>query len=120
MMVRKAVFEKIGKWDERFFLYGEDVDFCYRTKEAGFKIMYLPQFEVLHYKGATIGIRKQSEDISPASKETKKRMRTETTRSMKLFYEKHYKNKYPKCLTSLVIFAIELLGKLRDKGFLLG
>jgi GT2 family glycosyltransferase len=120
MFVRKSVFEKIGELDESFFLYGEDVDFCYRTKEAGFKIMYLPQFEVLHYKGASVGIRKQSEDVSSASKETKKRMRTETTRSMKLFYEKHYKNKYPFWLTSLVFFAIDLLGKIRDKGFLLG
>jgi GT2 family glycosyltransferase len=37
MFTRRSVFEKIGKWDERFFLYGEDVDFCFRVKEADLK-----------------------------------------------------------------------------------
>jgi GT2 family glycosyltransferase len=119
MLVRKEVFDKIGKWDERFFLYGEDVDLCYRTKQAGFKIMYLPQYEVLHYKGATVGIRKSSSDIkseATKSEEHKKKMRKETTAAMRIFYEKHYKKVYPTWLTGLVLFAIELLGKLREHG----
>ncbi|KKS17305.1 MAG: Glycosyl transferase family 2 [candidate division WWE3 bacterium GW2011_GWA1_41_8] len=120
MFIRRVVFDRIGKWDEQFFLYGEDVDFCYRTKEAGFKIMYLPQFSVLHYKGVTVGIRKQTTDISTASQETRKKMKKETTRAMRLFYDKHYKNKYPKWLTGIVLFGIESLSRLREKGFFLG
>jgi GT2 family glycosyltransferase len=62
MFVRPEVHGKIGEWDEDFFLYGEDIDFCYRVKESGFKIMYLGNLQVLHYKGAGIG-RDTSKDI---------------------------------------------------------
>lgn len=64
LFVRRTLFDAIGPWDEDFFLYGEDVDFCYRTKAAGYKIMYLPQFTVTHYKGASVGVRKQSSEIA--------------------------------------------------------
>ena len=62
MMVRPEVHKKIGEWDEDYFLYGEDIDFCYRTKQAGFKIMYMGNIPVLHYKGASVG-RDTSKDI---------------------------------------------------------
>lgn len=114
MMVRRAVFDYVGKWDEDYFVYGEDVDFCYRTKKVGYKIMYLPMFEATHIKGASVGTRKESADVSTATKETKVKMSAETTRAMKLFYEKHYKNVYPKLITFSVLFGIELLGKLRS------
>jgi GT2 family glycosyltransferase len=123
MFVRRKVFEDIGTWDEDFFVYGEDVDFCYRAKSAGWKIMYLPQFEVLHYKGAGVGIRKETKDIKTAastSEENKKRMRLETTKAMKTFYKKHYKDKYPKWLTGFVLFGIESLERLRRRGIGLG
>jgi len=48
MMIKKEVFEKIGFFDERFFLYYEDVDFCLRTKKAGFKVVFIPQAVVYH------------------------------------------------------------------------
>ena len=62
MMVRPEVHKKVGEWDEDYFLYGEDIDFCYRTKQAGFKIMYMGNLPVLHYKGASVG-RDTSKDI---------------------------------------------------------
>lgn len=62
MFVRPEVHQKIGKWDADYFLYGEDIDFCYRVKEAGFKVMYTGDIEVLHYKGASVG-RDTSKDI---------------------------------------------------------
>ena len=62
MVVRPEVHKKVGGWDEDYFLYGEDIDFCYRTKQAGFKIMYLGNIPVLHYKGASVG-RETSKDI---------------------------------------------------------
>jgi len=116
MFIRKEVFASVGKWDEDFFVYGEDVDFCYRVKQAGWKIIYLPQFTVLHYKGATVGIRKETKDIKNAastSPETQKRMRAETTKAMKLFYEKHYTKKYPFLLRKLVYAGIDMLSKIR-------
>jgi GT2 family glycosyltransferase len=113
MFVRQDVFKDIKAFDEDFFVFGEDVDFCYRVKQAGWKIMYLPQFKVLHYKGASIGIRKESADIKTALKETRQKMRMETTRAMRLFYKKHYANKYPKWLTGIVLLGISLLERVR-------
>lgn len=114
MMVKKEVFEKTGLWDEDFFVYGEDVDFCWRTKQAGFKIYYLPQFECLHYKGVGVGIRKESSDVTKADEATKKRMKTESTRAMKLFYTKHMYRKYPWLLNKAVEVGISAMEKIRS------
>ena len=89
MFTRRAVLTKIGGWDEEFFLYGEDVDLCYRVKATGYRIVYLPQFTALHVKGASVGIRKQSSDVTTASPETKFRVTTLSTQAMALFYRKH-------------------------------
>jgi len=48
MLVRREVFERIGLFDEDFFFYGEDVDFCLRARRAGFKLMYVPAAKVWH------------------------------------------------------------------------
>lgn len=51
MVVRKSVVDSVGLLDENFFLYGEDLDWCYRIHQAGWKIMYLPTTQIIHYKG---------------------------------------------------------------------
>jgi len=48
MMIRRGVFEKIGLFDERYFLYFEDADFCLRAKKAGFKIAVEPKSVIVH------------------------------------------------------------------------
>jgi GT2 family glycosyltransferase len=113
LFTRRSLFTRIGKWDEDFFLYGEDVDFCYRAKAAGYKIMYLPQFTVTHYKGASVGIRKQTSDIAQVSTETKLRVTQLTTKAMLLFYQKHLDQHYPWLVNTFVLTAIRLLGALR-------
>lgn len=115
MLLRKSVMQEIGNWDEDFFVYGEDVDYCYRIKQAGWKIMYLPQWQATHYKGVGVGVRRETRDITKASEETKKNMQKQTTHAMKLFYAKHYKDKYPFFITGFVLFGIFLLNKLRGK-----
>ena len=113
LLTRRALFAVVGKWDEDFFLYGEDVDFCYRTKAAGHKIMYLPQFTVIHYKGASVGVRKQTSDIARATPETKLRVTQLSTKAMLLFYQKHLYQHYPWLLNTAVLTAIRLLGIIR-------
>ena len=49
LMVRRKAFEQIGLMDERYFLYFEDVDLCYRMKTAGWKVFYVPQAEAIHH-----------------------------------------------------------------------
>ncbi|MFA6598825.1 MAG: glycosyltransferase [Ignavibacteriaceae bacterium] len=51
MMVRREVFEKIGGLDEQFFMYGEDLDWCYRVQKAGWKVYYVHDTTIIHYKG---------------------------------------------------------------------
>lgn len=53
--VRKDLFEKIGGFDENFFMYFEDVDLGKRIKDAGGKILYAPQYKVLHLGGQSYG-----------------------------------------------------------------
>ena len=55
MLVRRKVFESIGLFDERFFFYFEDVDFCLRAKKYGFKIGVQPQTVINHKLSSSIG-----------------------------------------------------------------
>ncbi len=114
MLVKKEVIEQIGKWDEHYFLYGEDVDFCYRAKQAGWQIMYLPFCTAVHYKGVSVGIRKETQDITSASTETRERIKKTTTDAMKLFYKKHYQGKYPAIVTNFVLAGIDLMRFIRS------
>jgi len=49
MMFRKNLVDKVGFWDERFFLYFEDSDWCRRIRQKGYKIIYLPIAKMVHY-----------------------------------------------------------------------
>jgi len=51
MMIRKDVLEKVGSFDETFFMYGEDVDLSYRIQKAGFKNYYFAGSSIIHFKG---------------------------------------------------------------------
>lgn len=51
MFLRREVLETVGLFDEAFFMYGEDLDWCYRIKRAGWKIYYYPGTQIIHYKG---------------------------------------------------------------------
>ena len=51
MMLRKEVYEKTKGFDPQFFMYGEDLDLCYRTQKEGYKVYYLHTTEIIHYKG---------------------------------------------------------------------
>lgn len=55
MMVSKKVFESIGFFDERYFLYYEDSDFSERAKKAGFKILFVPESILWHNNAASTG-----------------------------------------------------------------
>jgi O-antigen biosynthesis protein len=51
MMMRKEVYQKVGGFDEQFFMYGEDLDLCYRIQKSGFKVYYVHSTQIIHYKG---------------------------------------------------------------------
>ena len=108
MLVRRKAGEEVGWWDEDYFFYGEDIDFCYMLKKKGWKIYYVPEVSILHYKGVSGGIKRISKDISTASDETRVKSQKARFEAMRIFYRKHYEKKYPWLLTRLVYLGINL------------
>ena len=51
MFVRRELYEQIGGLDETFFMYSEELDWCYRAKQAGWEVVYLPIAQITHYEG---------------------------------------------------------------------
>ncbi len=85
------------KWfDTDFFWNGEDLDLCFRIKEAGYKIMYLPEEKIMHYKGISGGHLRGSKTFYSRFD------------VMKLFYDKHYKKLYPAWMRFLVFSGINV------------
>ena len=110
MMMPRALDGQLGGWDETYFFYGEDIDYCYRIHEAGYQIIYYPLVEVVHYKGASSGLRKESADIARPPKATRVRVAEESVRAMRVFYRKFYSDKYPRPVTAVVLAGIQVRG----------
>ncbi|MCK9408497.1 MAG: glycosyltransferase [Bacteroidetes bacterium] len=51
MMITRDVYNTIGGLDETFFMYGEDLDWCFRVQQMGWKVYYVPTTSIIHYKG---------------------------------------------------------------------
>lgn len=111
MLLRREAGREAGWWDEDYFFYGEDIDFCYMLKVKGWNIYYVPKVFITHYKGVSGGIKAISKEITTASKETKRRATKSRFKAMKIFYEKHYKQKYPWIINFLVDKGITLREK---------
>ena len=112
MLVRKVVGERVGWLDEDYFWYGDDLDFCYRVKNMKFKVMYVPEVSILHYKGAASGIKRHSRHLSKADWKTRFQAHKARFEVMRIFYRKHYQHLYPLWLTKLVLLAIDIKEKL--------
>lgn len=108
MIVRREAGEQVGWWDEDYFFYGEDIDFCYMLRQKNWRIYFIPEVEILHLKGASSGIKKDSQDVTTASLETKRWVTNQRFNAMKTFYKKHYMALYPAFLTWVVLKAIDL------------
>lgn len=53
MMIKREIFNKIYGFDEKFFMYSEETDFCYRAKNAGWKVVFYPNAEIIHIGGGS-------------------------------------------------------------------
>lgn len=95
MLIPRKVIEKVGLLDEKFFMYGEDIDYCYRVKENGFDVIYYPKESIIHYKGKS-------------NKKRKYRTIYDFHNSMWIFYKKHYIKKYNFFVSVFVILGILL------------
>jgi len=92
MLVRREAIRDVGLLDDTFFMYGEDLDWAYRLKAAGWRVYYYPEVTVLHVKRA-------SSRQNPRSK-------VEFWRSMEIFYRKHYACGTSRLLHCLIISVL--------------
>ncbi|MDP1510154.1 glycosyltransferase family 2 protein [Paenibacillus ottowii] len=81
MLVRKETIDQVGGLDETFFMYGEDIDWCYRIKQAGWGIYYYPRTYIIHIKGGS-------------ARRRPLKIIYEFHRAMWIFHRKHYKQQY--------------------------
>ena len=98
MLVRREAIETVGLLDESFFMYGEDLDWAYRIKQAGWKIWYYPKVIVYHHKGA-------------ASKGNL-RARRAFYEAMAIFVRKHYRAQTNPFLYYMIMAGIALKGSI--------
>lgn len=84
-IVRRSVLDKVGPFDERFFLYYEEVDLCRRVIAAGHDVMYWPEIEVIHLGGESSKTVKRLTFSSSGSQLALWRMR-----SALMYYRKHH------------------------------
>ena len=96
MMMRHSLYTQINGFDEAFFMYGEDLDLCYRIKEQGLRIVYFPCATVKHLKGQS-GLNTSSNQVIFHFYD-----------AMLIFYRKHYKEKYGLLMYALISFAVKL------------
>ncbi|PIE35248.1 glycosyl transferase family 2 [candidate division KSB3 bacterium] len=80
LLIRRETFEQIGMLDEKFFMYAEDIDWCYRAAQAGWQTAYLGTLSVYHY----------NQGSSKKSPEQSSRLQGMRTESLIKFYRKHY------------------------------
>jgi GT2 family glycosyltransferase len=100
MLVRRDAIQQVGLMDESFFMYGEDLDWAYRIKEAGWKIYYNPAVTVLHVK--------------KASTRQNPRAQIEFYRAMDIFYRKHFAAQTPWLLHGLIVSVVWMRLKLEQ------
>jgi hypothetical protein len=98
--IRKKTIEQVGLLDEEYFMYGEDLDWSYRIKKAGWKIFYNPAAQVIHFK------KKSGRDNE--NKQIRQQTRTYFYDAMRLFYKKHYKHTYSPMVYGLVLLGIKI------------
>ncbi len=95
LIIRRDAIKQVGLMDEQFPIFFNDVDWCYRARQAGWKIYFTCSAEFIHYGGAS-------------TKQIRKQMIHESHQSLIRFYQKHYKGRIFLPIYWFVIAAIEL------------
>jgi hypothetical protein len=96
MMIPRAILTKTGGFDESIFMYGEDIDLCYRIKLMGFKVVYYSDVFMIHLKGQS--------GLNTKNKVVIKHFHN----GLRVFYDKYYKEKHSLPVTLLMHGAINV------------
>lgn len=109
LMVKKDVGDKIKWWNEKYFFYGEDIDFCYQLKQNKFNLYFNPECKITHFQGVSSGLINKSKHLSSASRETKILTAKASTEAMRIFYKENLFSNYSFPIKFLVMFGIKIL-----------
>ncbi len=93
LLVKRLAWYKTGPFDQRFFLFCEEIDWCLRCRQAGFAVLFDPSFEIEHYVGYS-------------SQKEKPRVLLEKFRSYRLYFEKHHQGFESACVNALFAFGV--------------
>jgi GT2 family glycosyltransferase len=105
LLTKKDILDKVGWFDEDYFLDGEDIDLCWKIKSDGWKIMYYPKVTIKHIKKAS--------KKKPQNKSERKKFVSSGVESMELFYRKRLWDKYPLVLNVIIIICVRIVKYLR-------
>ena len=108
LLHKRTLLNSIGYLDESFFMYCEDVDFCFRAKKAGWQVLYYPAAAVMHHIGGS-------------SSKASRRMILKRHESMWNYYAKHYRRNFLKdgivggaiAFRCFLYLTLSLLGKVK-------
>jgi len=95
MLVRRETIEDVGLLDEGFFIYCEDVDWCRRMRQRGWKLYYAPQSHITHHKGES-------------SKKSSDQMIRVYYQSLRYFYRKHYAPDSPRLVNAFWLLGLRV------------
>jgi GT2 family glycosyltransferase len=93
MMLRGSALDKVGLLDERFFMYGEDIDLSYRLLNAGYQNIYYPETTIIHYKGES-------------TKKGSLNYVVTFYNAMRIFAQKHFSRKMARSYSLVINLAI--------------
>ncbi|NBC26089.1 MAG: glycosyltransferase [Bacteroidetes bacterium] len=95
MFFRTECLKQVGGFDERFFMYGEDIDLCYRVSNAGWQIHYVPDTAIIHYKGES-------------TKKNELAYNRVFNNAIYTFFDKHYTSRYSHLFKFIIFWVIQL------------
>lgn len=93
MLVKREAMERVGLWDEAYFLHCEDLDWCMRFNRSGWKVLFVPSAQVMHAYGA-------------CSKDHPYFIEWHKHRGMLIFYRKFFRHQYPVSLWAGVVVGV--------------
>lgn len=96
MLIPAAVLNRVGLFDDSIFMYGEDIDLCYRIKKAGYKVVYYSKVQMIHLKGQS-GLHTKNPVVIKHFHD-----------GIKRFYDMYYKDKHSIMVTFLMHSAINI------------
>jgi len=97
MFIRREAFLDTGLLDEDFFMYCEDIDYCHRLNNTGWKIYYVPESNIIHYKGEST--KKDNIDYV-----------INFNKSLYLYFKKHFQSKYLGVFKWFILAGVSLRG----------